>query len=241
MAVTLHFLAAAASLHAEAPLHTEGSLHARFKASVQVKMAAVATIAEHYPGSSGPALLVSTFGVALFGGLPSFAIPSLPGLLSGNSSSPRQIEGSEKWTNYIGMAPTSVGPSLVVTAGGFLVPIGGISTGRVCLFDIVEPASPIMTQVSTDKKGWFYHKVVWHDMNLDGRLDLVAARATAPSNPAGELVWFEQPARGAISNKTFTAPPWPVHVVTSGPDVDFILEDIDGDGRAEVVAARESQ
>jgi hypothetical protein len=209
-----------------------------FKASVPINMAAVAAIAERYPGSDGPVLLVSTFGVELFGGLPSFAIPNLPGFLAGNDSVPQQIEGSEKWTNYIGMAPTELGPSVVVTAGGFLVPVGGISTGRVCLFDVSDPANPVATQVSTDKAGWFYHKVVWHDMNLDGRLDLVAARATAPSNPAGELVWFEQPAQGALSNRSATAAPWPVHVVTSGPDVDFLMGDVDGDGRADVVAAQ---
>jgi len=214
-------------------------LQAHFKMSVPIQMAAVATIADHYPGSTGPALLVSTFGVKLAGGLPSFAIPNLPGLLAGNASSKQQIESSEKWTNYIGMAPSALGPGLVVTAGGFLIPVGGISTGRVCIFDVSgDPAKPIETQVSTDKKGWFYHKVVWYDMNQDGRLDLVTARATAPSNPAGELVWFNQPAEGAFSNASFTASPWEVHVVTSGPDVDFIMEDIDGDGLSDIVAAQ---
>lgn len=55
---------------------------------------------------------------------PLFAVPSLPALLAGNVSAPQQIEGSEKWTNYIGMAPTEIGPSVVVTAGGFRLAIG---------------------------------------------------------------------------------------------------------------------
>ena len=45
-------------------------------------------------------------------------------------------------------------------------------------------------------------------MNRDGLLDVVAARATAPADPAGELVWFEQPPVGAVSNRTHSASPW---------------------------------
>ena len=146
-------------------------------------------MAEDWPGSDGPALLVSTFGVELFGGLPSYAISNLKAIIANASatSTPYQIENNQKWTNYIGMAPTELGASLVVTAGGFLVPVGGISTGKVCIFDVSDSSNVIQTQISTDKDGWFYHEVQWHDMNGDGRLDIVTARATAPSNPAGVL------------------------------------------------------
>lgn len=75
-------------------------------------------------------------------------------------------------------------------------------------------------------------------MNGDGRLDLVAARATAPSNPAGEMVWFEQPSSGALSNSSYKASAWQEHVVVPGPDVDFIFEDLDGDGKPELVACQ---
>ena len=154
------------------------------------------------------------------------------------------------------MAPASVGANLVLIAGGFLVcalpsgkslspscclqvPVGSISTGTICLFDVTDPEKPVRTQISTDKKGWFYHKVVWYDVNGDGKLDVVAARATAPSNPSGELVWFEQPQSEAVSNISFVAAgAWAEHVVVTGPDVDFIFEDIDGDKKPEVVACQ---
>lgn len=218
----------------------DAALNTKFKASVPVKQAAVAAIAPNYPHSNGPALLVSTFGVVLYGGSPSFAIPSVKDVMAGNATTPQQIEKSEVWTNWIDMAPESVAKNTVLTAGGFLVPIGPISTGKIALFDVTDPSKPIRTQISTDKKGWFYHKVVWHDMNGDGRLDLVAARATAPSPIAGEMVWFEQPTDGAVSNATFTAEPWKEHVTTDekGPDVDFIFEDLDGDGKPEMVATQ---
>jgi len=232
-----HFFAAV--LVAAVASQAAASLNPVFKTSVKIEKAAVAKIADNFPGSKGPALLVSTFGVELLGGLPSYAIKNLEFLLTGISDYQEvfEIEKSQKWTNYIGMAPESVGKNLVLTAGGFLIPIGGISTGKVCLFDVTDPKNVIKTTVSTDKKGWFYHQATWHDMNGDGRLDIVAARATAPKNPAGEMVWFEQPATGALSNATHEAV-WPVHVSANGPDVGFILEDLDGDGKVEMVATQ---
>lgn len=52
------------------------------------------------------------------------------------------------------------------------------------------------------------------------------------------MVWFEQPADGALSNASYTAEPWTAHVTASGPDVGFALEDLDGDGKVEMVAAQ---
>jgi hypothetical protein len=67
-------------------------------------------------------------------------------------------------------------PHIVLTAGGFLVP--GDATGSIDLFDAADPARPLHAKVSTDKKNWFYHKAVWADIDGDGRLDILAARAT---------------------------------------------------------------
>ena len=106
------------------------------------------------------------------------------------------------------MAPDEIGPHVVATAGGFLVP--GKQTGTIDLFDMSDPKAPVQTQVSTDKKGWFYHKIVWYDMNGDGKLDIVAARATVPMSPGkkpeGELIWLEQPTAGPLlQNSTIGA------------------------------------
>jgi hypothetical protein len=74
-------------------------------------------------------------------------------------------------------------------------------------------ADPVNVQISTDKKGFFYHHAVWHDVNGDGKLDVVAARASDPAFPgkhaAGELLWLEQPAAGSL------AQPWAEHVLAS--------------------------
>lgn len=216
-----------------------GTLHTAYKSKIFLTGAASVNIADEYPGSDGPALLVSTYGINFLGGNPSYAIPDLKQAAAGNASQQQQIESSEKWSNWIEMAPSSVGPNLVVIAGGFLIPVAGINTGTVCLFDVSDPANVIKTKISTDKSGWFYHKVVWFDMNGDGKLDLVTARAHAPADPAGELVWFEQPTDGAYSNATYTATSaWAEHIAAVGPDVDFIFEDLDGDGKPEAVATQ---
>lgn len=58
------------------------------------------------------------------------------------------------------------------------------------------------------------------DMNNDGKLDLLTARATKPlfSAPGGELLWLEQP-DGADK-----AIPWAEHVLLEGPDVMFVAD-----------------
>jgi hypothetical protein len=81
---------------------------------------------------------------------------------------------------------------------------------------------------------------MWVDMNGDGRLDVLTARATKPILGAegGELVWLEQP-----SSDPWTTSPWQEHVISSGkagdftPDVFFELMDITGDGVPEVLYA----
>lgn len=129
------------------------------------------------------------------------------------------------------MAPKEIGQAVVATAGGFLVP--GRSTGTITLFDASDLAEIKATQVSTDKKGWFYHKIVWYDVDGDGKLDILAARATAPSNPAGELIWLKQPSTNAAATTH-----WEERVIVQGPDVDFDVVDLDGDSKPEIVAAQ---
>ena len=94
------------------------------------------------------------------------------------------VEASTGWTNFAELAPLEAFASVqtvLATASGFLVP--GRSTGSVDLF-VIDGADSIdvfrhanRTKVSTDRAGWFYHKLAWHDCNRDGRLDVIAARA----------------------------------------------------------------
>jgi len=211
---------------------TELSPH--FVTTFPLKNVAVTAIADPWPGSKGPALLVTTFSP--FGSEPVSYVSDLAAVAKeGAPALAKTLEEDTPWNNYVGMAPSEVGDAVVVTAGGFLVP--GHSTGSIDLFDATTPSHAIRTQVSTDKKGWFYHKIVWNDMDGDGKLDIVAARATVPmtsgAKPEGELLWLKQPAINATNGS-----PWVETVVVAGPDVDFIMEDLDGDGQKEVIAAQ---
>ena len=50
-------------------------------------------------------------------------------------------------------------------------------------------------QISKDKRGWWYHHVVWTDMNDDGLLDGLTARAKLGffGTVSSEMLWLEQP------------------------------------------------
>jgi hypothetical protein len=110
-------------------------------------------------------------------------------------------------------------------AGGFF-PNPTKATGTVVLSDVTT-STVTRHQISTDKKNFFYHVALWQDMNGDGKLDVVAARAEEPlipiSKPKGELIWLEQPAVGDPFKEA-----WTEHVLTPGPDVSFILADLPG-------------
>ena len=113
------------------------------------------------------------------------------------------------------------------------------STGAVSLLDVSpvgEGGTAVKQKISTDADGYFYHQAQWLDVNGDGRMDVMAARARKPSegNATGELVWLEQPATSGAGAS------WTTHIITdaSGPDNAFSIVDLDNDGIVEVVAAQ---
>ena len=69
-------------------------------------------------------------------------------------------------------------------------------------------------------------------MNGDGLKDIVTARAKKPifGSSKGELIWLEQPSDGNPLQI------WKEHLITVGPDVNFVLEDITNDGQPEIIA-----
>jgi hypothetical protein len=181
--------------------------------------------------ASGRALFVSSFNP--FGADSLSMIENIGETLTNISGAKLMKLGQMKWPNEARMAPAgfiadaAVQPDLIVVAGGFLVP--GKATGAV---HVVKPNGGEMFKITRDKKGFFYHRVEFIDMNGDGRLDLLTARANKPLFGAskGELLWLEQPASGALSSE------WTEHVLGEGPDVHFRLADLDGNGTPEIVA-----
>ncbi|XP_064641982.1 uncharacterized protein LOC135496549, partial [Lineus longissimus] len=65
----------------------------------------------------------------------------------------------------------------------------------------------VLTALSTGGP-WFYHEIIWKDMNSDGKLDVLTARAQIKTfgGSSKQLVWFE-------------APKWQEHVINNGGDV----------------------
>jgi hypothetical protein len=117
--------------------------------------------------------------------------------------------------------------SVVLAPGGFLVPPKTI--GAVTLLNSSAGAPAAGAFILTTPKvlpgdGWFYHRAVPFDVDGDGRVDVLAARATKPlvEAPAGELVWLQQPA--VADPLAPAALPWAEHTLAGGawaPDVLF--------------------
>jgi len=126
----------------------------------------------------------------------------------------------------------------IIGAGGFFVnvPFGpSKSTGSVDLYFKQNDSSTAFSkiQASTDKDNYFYHKAGLIDANGDGLSDLMGARCYVPSygirSPLAELVVMTQP-----SEKD---DPWETTVVfNNGPDVSFVLVDLDNDGKTQVIS-----
>ena len=146
------------------------------------------------------------------------------------------VSSDFKWPNKISVAPKQIGDFLVVP-DGFLVP--GKSTGGLYLLSCdqqLDSTSSKPIELTAPKLGWFYHMVVWRDMNGDGRLDILTARATKPiiGRAGGQLLWLEQPAENPL-----TSVPWKEHVLASGPDVIILPVDLNEDDKQfEVFACR---
>lgn len=127
-------------------------------------------------------------------------------------------------------------PAGIIGAGGFFVsvPFGqSFSTGSVDLyFQNSSSASFSKTQISTDKTGYFYHEASFIDVNGDGISDVMGARCYVPKfggSRKSELVVMTQPTDGSDE--------WDSTVVfNNGPDVSFVIVDLDNDGNNQVIA-----
>jgi hypothetical protein len=200
-----------------------------------VKEPAALSVAQDLPGWPGVSVLGTTF--APFGKDSVFALGPLK---EKAGASVQMVETGFAWPNQFNQVPPAVlskaglEGAWGVVADGFLIP--GKQTGSITLLDLtkgLESVGPSETRkVSVDKHAWFYHHTEWLDVNGDGLLDIVAARAVeplAPWEPKGaELVWIPNLGKGHFGNES---------VLFKGPDVGFRVADLDGDGMEEIVAS----
>jgi len=185
-------------------------------------------IADHLPGQ-GKSIVGTTFGP--FGSDNVFAV----GPLSAGSDAQVTVLSSDfQWPNEAKevsedvKAKAGLDGNFIQVADGFLFP--GKRTGGIHLVKVTDGLAIETTKLTEDKDAWFYHHSDWADMDTDGILDLVAARATSPfvfGSADSELVWVRNNGDGTFGS---------TQVITKGPGVAFRLIDIDGDGSLEVVA-----
>jgi hypothetical protein len=130
------------------------------------------------------------------------------------------------WPNEVKTIPPELKLNgWVSVAGGFLVP--GKNQGAITLLNVKSGEVVPLTKSGN----FFYHRVEWHDMNNDGRLDIVTARANKPvfGQTSAEMLWLEQPA-SPLKDK------WTEHIMIEGPDVFFRGADLDKDGKMDFIA-----
>ena len=70
------------------------------------------------------------------------------------------------------------GGDFSAAATGFLVPTK--DKGAISVFDMSKTPPSGPHDITSTSETWFYHRVLWLDMNSDGRLDALTARADAP-------------------------------------------------------------
>ena len=71
---------------------------------------------------------------------------------------------------------------MVAVPDGFLVPLK--TKGSVTLFDLDDVSTKGQGhEITKHGEQWFYHRVEWRDMDKDGDLDILTARADRPIIP----------------------------------------------------------
>lgn len=162
-------------------------------------------------------LLVTTFGA--FGADASYLLANLS-LSTFDKANLRVIDTSVDWPNEAQDIPQPAianwfgSGNWITVAGGFFANPAK-ATGRVTAINL---DSGTEIQLSTDKKGYFYHHVEWLPLGTNtSQLFAVAARVHVPDvgTSHGELVYF------AKEGDT-----WQTHVLFQGPDVHFMAANL---------------
>jgi hypothetical protein len=156
------------------------------------------------------------------------------------------------WPNETARLPDGMVPfEALIAPQGFQ---SALPPGRLSLINLDDPQRreylvdqssfipPRCAPGSADNQPWFYHGAVFIDMDEDGLLDIVTARASFKVRggmcpPTGQLVWFRNPGKALQPDKE-----WQAFVLVDtrpapgGPEVNIAAADMDGDGRIEIIA-----
>lgn len=196
-------------------------------AEIPVKKPAFIFIDKETPDAEAN-LLVTSFS-PFFGGHRVSLFSQLEKIVHGGTATENQkiLTTESTWPNEATRAPEEMfGPDHFIVSGGFLVP--GSDKGAV---DLVHLEKGKIRSLTKTKGGWFYHRSRFIDMNADGKLDILTARAKKSLfGSGGEMLWLEQPEN--INDS------WKEHVILEGPDVHFRLFDFDRDGTMEIIATQ---
>lgn len=178
-------------------------------------------------------LYLATFDGNPFGGKDGeyFVSDATTHLTAGTPLAPIQIGGSVTWPNTASKAPSSLfGSEGVVISGGFLVP--GKTNGGIW-FTAKNGASAGTLVPLFVAKGFFYHQAEFYDVNGDGQLDILTCRAQKSIIGAGSgSLTYLQP-----KDRSKPLGPWFETIIGKGCDTFFVLEDVTGDGVADIVSA----
>ncbi|MBM4252370.1 MAG: hypothetical protein FJ146_10405 [Deltaproteobacteria bacterium] len=173
------------------------------------------------PTDSGDERLVvssfAPFGIGRIFALP--LNPKEPGWLDILSHEVAPTSSKVSWPNHVKTADATLfGPGKLIVGSGFLIP--GYKTGTV---SIVDQKTGLATRIVKPKSEYFYHQTVFYDVNQDGQMDIITARAKLGwfGGHDGELIWLEKP-QG--DDTTY----WTEHLIASGPDVNFVVTEHQG-------------
>lgn len=194
-----------------------------------VKNIATLNMANDLPGLPGPSLVGTTFGP--FGKDNVFALGPLS---AGQGAKVSTLSDQFSWPNEAYEVPAAVKAkanltgSVIAVADGFIFPLK--QTGGIHLLQVGDGLTVSVNTISEVKHAWFYHHSEWMDVDMDGVMDVVAARSIKPflrGNVDSEFVWFKNHGDGTWGK---------TQVITKGPGVGFRAADIDGDGKMEIIA-----
>ena len=133
------------------------------------------------------------------------------------------------WPNDMTLLPKEMfGFNALAVGHGFLVPLGGHTTGGLSIINLDEPGSK-PSIVSQDLDNWFYHKAFALDMDGDGLLDFVTARCRDNVIPfpwnkenKGTLIWLRNPGGdNPLSER------WEETELMDGPDFLIDMEEME--------------